>query len=87
MTQLSNLGVSIPDILLPQGVDTAKWACIACDQYTSQPEVWQETERIVGEASPPFTHECGNTLPPSSRAPYTGSSSLRGPHSRAAARA
>lgn len=50
MTQLSNLGVSIPDILLPQGVDTAKWACIACDQYTSQPEVWQETERIVGEA-------------------------------------
>ena len=50
MTQLSAIGVSVPDILLPQGVDAAKWACIACDQYTSQPEVWLETEKIVGDA-------------------------------------
>ena len=40
MTQLTAIGVCVPDILLPQGVDAAKWACIACDQYTSQPEVW-----------------------------------------------
>ena len=50
MTQLTAIGVCVPDILLPQGVDAAKWACIACDQYTSQPEVWLETEKIVGDA-------------------------------------
>lgn len=27
-----------------------KWSVVACDQYTSQPEYWQETERIVGDA-------------------------------------
>jgi hypothetical protein len=37
-------------ILLPQGVDLEKWAVIACDQFTSQPEYWQEVQRIVGGA-------------------------------------
>ena len=50
MTQLTAIGVCVPDILLPQGVDAAKWACIACDQYTSQPEVWLETEKIAADA-------------------------------------
>lgn len=27
-----------------------KWAVVACDQYTSQPAYWQETESIVGDA-------------------------------------
>lgn len=41
----------IPHILLPRrGIDLHKWAVIACDQYTSQPEYWEETEKIVGEA-------------------------------------
>ena len=26
------------DILLPHGADMKKWAVIACDQFTSQPE-------------------------------------------------
>lgn len=50
MDKLSAIGVKIPDILLPQNCDAAKWACIACDQYTSQPEVWLEAENIVCDA-------------------------------------
>ena len=39
------------DILLPaEKVDLKKWSVIACDQYTSQPEYWQEVENIVGDA-------------------------------------
>lgn len=37
------------DILLPKG-GFEKWACIACDQFTSEPEYWLDAERIVGEA-------------------------------------
>ncbi len=39
------------DILLPKsGTDLTKWSVVACDQYTSQPEYWNETEKIVGGA-------------------------------------
>ncbi len=38
------------DILLPQGCDYDKWAVVACDQYTSQPEYWQRVEERVGRA-------------------------------------
>ena len=38
------------EILLPaEGIPAETWACVACDQYTSQPEYWEETERLVGE--------------------------------------
>lgn len=41
----------VPEILLPkEGTDLSKWAVIACDQFTSQKEYWEETENIVGEA-------------------------------------
>ena len=33
------------DILLPRAADMKKWAVIACDQFTSQPEYWQGSER------------------------------------------
>lgn len=36
------------DILLPRVDDTTKWSCIACDQFTAEPEYWREAERIVG---------------------------------------
>ncbi len=36
------------DILLPNGVDYKKWAVVACDQYTSEPQYWQKTAEIVG---------------------------------------
>lgn len=38
------------DILIPSNVEMEKWSVVACDQYTSEPEYWQETERIVGDA-------------------------------------
>ncbi len=39
------------NILLPkQGTDMSKWAVVACDQYTSEPAYWDETEKIVGNA-------------------------------------
>ncbi len=36
------------DILLPKK-DIEKWAVVACDQYTSEPEYWDDVERIVGD--------------------------------------
>jgi len=46
--------MSIPlkkaNILLPKDSDMEKWAVIACDQYTSEPEYWKKVEEIVGEA-------------------------------------
>ena len=42
-------GVDIPEILLPaRGTDLTKWAVIACDQYTSQPDYWENVRREVG---------------------------------------
>ena len=43
--------VAIPDILLPKdGTDFKKWAVIACDQYTSEPEYWEACDRYVADA-------------------------------------
>ncbi|MBQ8390018.1 MAG: DUF1015 domain-containing protein [Oscillibacter sp.] len=38
------------DILLPKAADMTKWAVVACDQFTSQPEYWEAVEKTVGEA-------------------------------------
>ena len=38
------------DILLPKNADFSKWAVIACDQFTSQPEYWEEVAKEVGNA-------------------------------------
>ncbi|MBQ0098275.1 MAG: DUF1015 domain-containing protein [Oscillospiraceae bacterium] len=38
------------DILLPKK-DFEKWAVIACDQYTSEPEYWEDAKNIVGDTS------------------------------------
>ncbi len=38
---------SSADILLPKDIDYEKWAVIACDQFTAEPEYWAETERIT----------------------------------------
>lgn len=38
------------DILLPRDCEYSKWAVVACDQYTSQPEYWARVERTVGSA-------------------------------------
>lgn len=38
------------DILIPNCSDMKKWSVVACDQYTSEPEYWQEADRYVGDA-------------------------------------
>ncbi|MCM1314770.1 MAG: Maf family nucleotide pyrophosphatase [Prevotella sp.] len=38
------------DILIPENVDMNKWSVIACDQYTSEPEYWNEVYNKVGDA-------------------------------------
>ena len=51
MKKFDNLGIKPADILLPKaGTDMHKWAVVACDQFTSQPEYWEEVERIAGDA-------------------------------------
>src|SRR5215207_6297056 len=51
MKIMSDLGIQIPQVYLPKpGTDLTKWAVIACDQFTSQPEYWNEVEKIVGDA-------------------------------------
>ena len=46
-----DLGLLIPEVYLPKrGIDLHKWAVIAVDQFTSQPEYWQQVENIVGDA-------------------------------------
>jgi hypothetical protein len=41
----------LPRIYLPRPeIDLKKWAVVACDQYTSEPEYWQAVEREVGDA-------------------------------------
>jgi hypothetical protein len=41
----------LPRLLLPrEGIDLARWAVVACDQYTSEPEYWERVEREVGDA-------------------------------------
>lgn len=44
-------GFRLPRLLLPRpGIDLRRWAVIACDQYTAQPEYWQQVQQIVGDA-------------------------------------
>lgn len=38
------------DILIPQNVDFTKWSVVACDQYTSEREYWEDVKNIVGDS-------------------------------------
>ncbi len=49
--KLEKLGIQVPTIYLPStGVDMTKWAVVACDQYTSEPEYWEKAESLVESA-------------------------------------
>jgi hypothetical protein len=51
MKTYSKIAIQVPDIYLPRpGIDLHKWAVIACDQFTSQPEYWHKVEETVGKA-------------------------------------
>jgi len=46
-----NIALHVPTILLPNTkIDLARWAVIACDQYTSQADYWNKVEEIVGDS-------------------------------------
>jgi hypothetical protein len=46
-----NIGVQIPQIWLPKAeINLTKWAVVACDQYTAEPEYWELVEKFVGDA-------------------------------------
>jgi hypothetical protein len=50
MKNYPSIGVQIPKVLLPKAsIDHHRWAVIACDQFTSQPEYWRSVEEIVGD--------------------------------------
>lgn len=49
---MTKISVKVPDILLPnKSVDMSKWAVVACDQYTSEPEYWEGVKKAT-EGSP-----------------------------------
>jgi hypothetical protein len=51
MRAYESIALGVPETLLPrEGIDPAKWAVIACDQYTSEPEYWARAARLVGDA-------------------------------------
>jgi len=48
--RLKALGIGTPDILIPKkGTDLKKWAVVACDQYTSEPQYWENALAYVGD--------------------------------------
>ena len=56
MKSFDDIGVQIPQVYLPKaGTNLNKWAVIACDQFTSQPEYWHKVEQLVGD-SPSTLH-------------------------------
>ncbi|HNX45372.1 MAG TPA: DUF1015 domain-containing protein [Anaerolineaceae bacterium] len=55
MTRIENIGLAVPEIYLPNSsVDPNKWAVIACDQFTSQPEYWERVAAYVDGAPSTF---------------------------------
>ena len=39
------------NILIPKkNIDMHKWSVVACDQYTSEPDYWEEVNKIVGDS-------------------------------------
>lgn len=48
--KFEKLGFYPSDILLPKDADMTRWAVVACDQFTSEPEYWQRVESTVGDA-------------------------------------
>lgn len=51
MNTYPDLGIFVPQVYLPApGIDPQRWAVVAVDQFTSQPEYWAQVEHWVGDA-------------------------------------
>ena len=46
--KLEKMPFGTADILLPN-TESEKWACVACDQFTSNEEYWQAVKAAAGE--------------------------------------
>ena len=45
----NNAGLIVPEIILPRpSVDLSKWAVVACDQFTSSPDYWENLSDFAG---------------------------------------
>ena len=52
--RLNSVGIEIPSILLPQGVDMRKWPVIACDQFTQDRDYWEKVKSVASGAPSTF---------------------------------
>ena len=49
--KFNDIALNITNILLPRkGIDMTKWAAVACDQFTSQPDYWDEAYKTAENA-------------------------------------
>ena len=55
MRNYPSVGIQVPDILLPKpGTDLSRWAVIACDQFSSEPEYWTQVKEYVSDSPSTF---------------------------------
>lgn len=40
-------GLKVPEILLPENIDTSTWSVVACDQYTQDREYWAKVKETT----------------------------------------
>lgn len=49
--RLEKIGIQIPRILMPgKNTDMQKWAVVACDQYTSELDYWEDAGKFIGQS-------------------------------------
>ncbi len=48
MKTFEQMGIKIPEILLPKNLDVSTWSVVACDQYTQDREYWASAEKTAG---------------------------------------
>lgn len=47
MKTFNEMGVHVPQILIPKNIDTETWCVVACDQYTQDRNYWKAAEKIA----------------------------------------
>ena len=59
----SNIALSTGEILLPaHGLNYEKWAVVACDQFTAEPDYWHGVEAFVRRRAFLFAHRAAGAL-------------------------
>jgi len=50
MKTYDKVGLAVPTIILPKDTNNLdKWAVVACDQFTSEKEYWEEADKFIGD--------------------------------------